>query len=76
MSTMEALAVGWRAARDAKRARVRVRRRSSVAAAILEHGLTVVGLSCFVAAAALVAIPVGLAVAGVAFLILEWKVSP
>lgn len=77
MSTMEFLATGWRAARQASRqhreARSGARTRSRLATAVVEHGLAVAGLSCFTAAAAMVAVPLGLAVAGVALFVLELR---
>lgn len=78
MSTMEALAVGWRAARQAARAgrerRAGTRARTTrLAGAVAEHGLAVLGLACFTAAAAMVAVPLGLAVAGAAFFVLELR---
>lgn len=78
MSTMEALAVGWRAARQAARARRDQRagtrtRSTRLAGALAEHGLTILGLGCFTAAAAMVAVPLGLTVAGAAFFVLELR---
>lgn len=78
MSTMEFLATGWRAARQASRqhreARTGTRTRTGrLTAAVAEHGLAVAGLACFTAAAAMVAVPLGLAVAGAAFFILELR---
>lgn len=79
MSTMEFIATGWRAARQASRAnraqRAGTRTRGRVAAAVVEHGLAVAGLGCLVAAAVMVAVPLGLAAAGAAFFILEWRVG-
>jgi len=77
MTTMELIGVGWRAARQA-RAQHRTERRArtpgrGLAAALAEHGLAVAGLGCFTAAAAMVAVPLGLAVAGAAFFILELR---
>lgn len=78
MSTMEALAVGWKAARQAARTRREARagtrtRTGRLAAGLVEHGLAVAGLACFTAAAAMVAVPLGLAVAGLALFVLEWR---
>lgn len=79
MSTMEFLATGWRAARQASRAqraaRSGTRTRSRVLAAVAEHGLSVAGLGCFTVAAAMVAVPLGLVVAGLSFFVLEWRVG-
>lgn len=79
MSTMEALAYGWRAARQARAqqrsARAGARARGRVAGAVVEHGLAVAGLSCFVAAAAMVAVPLGLVVGGLALFVLELRVG-
>jgi len=77
MSTMEALAVGYRAARQAAREhrnlRAGTRTRGRLMAAIAEHGLTIAGLACFTVAAAMVAVPLALAVAGIGFFILELR---
>ena len=77
MSTMEILATGVRAARaaakkrrTARRARVHTRR---LGAFIADNGLAMAGFSCFVAAAAMIAVPLALAVAGVAFFFLDWS---
>lgn len=79
MSTMEFLATGWRAARQASKqahaTRSGTRTRGRVLAAVVEHGLAVAGLGCFTAAAAMVAIPLGLLVAGASLFILEWRVG-
>lgn len=77
MSTMEAFLGGVRAARAEARQRRRTRTRTSgrLAAAVAAHGLTVGALSCFTAAAALVAVPFALVVAGVSLLILEWRLA-
>jgi hypothetical protein len=77
MSTMEVLATGYRAARAAARQR-RAERRTRVhtgrlVSALAEHGLTLLAGGCFTAAALMVAIPLGLAVAGVALLVLELR---
>jgi hypothetical protein len=78
MSTMELIGVGWKAARQARREqRSRTagvaRRRGQVLTIAAEHGLTILAGGCFTAAAAMVAIPLGLAVAGVALLVLELR---
>lgn len=80
MSTMEILSTGYRAARAAarqhraERASVRTRvRPGRLASAIAEHGLAIAGLACFTAAAAMVAVPLALAVAGVSLFILELR---
>ncbi len=77
MSTMEILGTGYRAARAAARerraARSGIARRSRLVTLAAEHGLTVLAGACFTAAAALVAVPLGLAVAGVALLVLELR---
>lgn len=79
MSTMELIGVGWRAARQARaqhRTERRTRARSGrLAAAVAEHGLAIAGLGCFTAAAAMIAVPLGLAVAGVSLFILELRVG-
>lgn len=78
MSTMEVLATGYRAARQAARQR-RAARAGTITRAkrfggmLAEHGLTILAGGCFTAAAAMVAIPLGLAVAGVALLVLELR---
>lgn len=81
MSTMQYLAWGWRAARmEARRqrslradARAGTRTRGRLLTAVVEHGLAVAGLGCFTAAAAMVAVPLGLAVAGVSLFVLELR---
>ncbi len=77
MSTMQVLATGYRAARQAARQRRNLRAgahtRSRLVTAISEHGLTLLAGGCFTTAAAMVAIPLGLAVAGIALLILELR---
>ncbi len=78
MSTIELIGVGWKAARQARREqRARTtgitRRRSQLLTAAAEHGLTILAGGCFTTAAAMVAIPLGLAVAGVALLVLELR---
>jgi hypothetical protein len=79
MSTMEFLATGWRAARQAsaqaRAQRVGTRTRGRLLAAVVEHGLAVAGLGCFTAAALMVAVPLGLVAAGVALFVLEWRVG-
>jgi hypothetical protein len=82
MSTMEVLATGWRAARQAAKQRRTLRReqaaahtRGRLAAAVTEHGLTLAGLACFTTAAAMIAIPLGLVIAGIGFFILELRAS-
>lgn len=77
MSTLQALVVGWRAARQATaRPRgARAEQARSIAATVGGHALTIAGLGCFTAAAAIVAIPLGLVVAGAAFFILELRAS-
>ena len=77
MSTMELIGVGWRAARQASRARrdqrAGTRTRGRLLTAVVEHGLAIAGLGCFTAAAAMVAVPLGLAVAGVSLFVLELR---
>lgn len=78
MSTMQVLGAGWRAARQEARtrraARVGVRTRAGrLGAVVAEHGLSILAGGCFTAAAAMVAVPLGLAVAGVALLVLELR---
>jgi len=79
MSTMELIGVGIRAAWQARaqhRAERRARGRAGgLLAAVAEHGLAVAGLSCLTLAAAMIAVPLGLAAAGVACFILEWRVG-
>lgn len=77
MSTMEILSTGYRAARAAAKQRRATRRERThtgrLAAAIAGHGLAVAGLGCLVAAATMIAVPLGLAAAGAAFFILELR---
>jgi hypothetical protein len=78
MSTMEILSTGYRAARAAARQRRTMRsgvrtRTHRISAAIAEHGLAVTAMACFITAATMVAIPLGLVVAGVALLVLELR---
>lgn len=79
MSTMEYLVTGWRAARAQARTRrmkrAGTRTRGRLVAAVADHGLTLAALTCFTTAAALIAIPLGLVVAGLGFLVLELRVS-
>lgn len=82
MSTLEVLSASWRGARAAARQRraeqravARPKARGRLAAVAVEHGLTLLAGGCFTAAAAMVAVPLGLAVAGVALLVLELRVS-
>lgn len=75
--SMQALGIGWRAARQATRehrAQRRTRSRAhGLVAGLTEHGLAILGLGCFTVAAAMVAVPLGLAVADVSFFVLEWR---
>jgi len=77
MSTMEILSTGYRAARQAAKQRRATRRERAhgrrLHAAVAEHGLAIAGLACFTTAAAMVAIPLGLVVAGAAMFILELR---
>ncbi len=77
MSTMDILSTGYRAARQAARQRRAERRARAhtgrLAAAVAEHGLALAGLVCFTAAAAMVAVPLGLVVAGAACFVLELR---
>jgi hypothetical protein len=77
MSTMELIGVGFRAARQARAQRrdlrAGTRTRGRLLTAVVEHGLAVAGLGCFTAAAAMVAAPLGLAVAGVSLFVLELR---
>ncbi len=77
MSTMEVLATGWRAARQAARQRQAERRTRAhsgrLATVLAEHGLTIAAAGCFTAAATMIAVPLGLAMAGVALLVLELR---
>lgn len=80
MSTIEILSTGIRAARAAARQRRDANagtrtHASRLATAVAEHGLTLLAGGCFTAAAAMVAVPLALAVAGVALLILEARVG-
>ena len=81
MSVMQELGIGWRAARQAtrqargerrQRARTRVR---DLARSLASHGLVIAGAGLFTAAAMMVSIPVGLVVAGIACLFLDWSVG-
>jgi len=77
MSTMELIGVGWRAARQARAQRrglrAGTRARGRLLTAVVEHGLAIAGLGCFTAATLLVAVPLGLAVAGVSLFVLELR---
>lgn len=78
MSTMQVLGAGFRAARQEARLRRSARsgvriRTPRLVATLAEHGLTILAGACFTAAAAMIAIPLGLAVAGVALLVLELR---
>jgi hypothetical protein len=81
MTTMQAIGVGWKAARQAARQHRAERRTRTHAggamhhlvAAAAEHGLAVAGLGCFTAAAAMIAAPLGLVVAGIAFFVIELR---
>jgi hypothetical protein len=82
VSTIGALAVGFRAARDAKRAsrvgasvasaRVNAAR---IAARLSGAFGTIVGLGSITAAAWTVALPLGLLVAGLSAFVLEWRLA-
>jgi hypothetical protein len=79
LSTLGAVVVGWRAARQAK---TRTAPRSATGLAfwgavtkLLAALGTVLGLACFVVAAWIVAIPLGLLVAGVSLFVLEWRLT-
>ena len=82
MSTIGALAVGFRAAREAK-ARDRTQRaaaRARIGAATLAAKLSqatgsIIGLGCLTAAAWSVALPLGLLAAGLSAFVLEWRMS-
>jgi hypothetical protein len=77
MSVMGEISTGWKAARQATRqhrAERRTRTRSW-ARMLAGHGLTIAGLACFTAAAAMVAVPLGLVVAGAGFFVVEWRAS-
>lgn len=78
MSTMQVLATGVRAARQAAQERRTARsglrtRTHRLGAVLAEHGLALGGLTCFTVAAAMVAVPLGLVVAGVSLFILELR---
>lgn len=89
MSTIGALAVGFRAARDAKRQdrAQRALRAASAASATVRVGMatltaklaqaagSIIGLGCMTAAAWTVALPLGLLAAGVSAFVLEWRMS-
>ena len=79
MSTLGAVVVGWRAARQAKtRTATRTVAGSAVRVAVtklLAALGTVLGLACFVVAAWIVAIPLGLLIAGVSLFVLEWRLT-
>jgi hypothetical protein len=86
VSTLGVLAVGFRAAREARaqsRARARVGRARVSTAATL-HRLTaklsqaagsIIGLGCLTAAAWSVALPLGLLAAGLSAFVLEWRLA-
>ena len=79
MSTLGAVVVGWRAARQAKtrtaaRSVAGMHVRAAVTKLLAALG-TVLGLACFVVAAWMVAIPLGLLVAGVSLFVLEWRLT-
>jgi hypothetical protein len=80
MTTIEALGRGWAAVRDAQAAeRERtagtVKRRAWPARVLAEHGLSVAAFGCFTAAAWMLAVPAGLAVAGLSLLVLELRMG-
>ena len=78
MTTLGAIAVGWRASKTAaktrSKSRTELRVRVAVAKILAALG-TVLGLACFVVAAWIVAIPLGLLVLGVSLLVLEWRLT-
>jgi hypothetical protein len=86
VSTIGVLAVGFRAAREARaqsRARARVGRAQVSAAVILTRFATklsqaagsIIGLGCLVAAAWTIALPLGLLAAGLSAFVLEWRLA-
>ena len=81
MSTIGALAVGWRAARDAKRranagrtATVRVGA-ARIVSRITGAAGSIIGLGALVAAAFTVGVGVGLLAAGIGAFVLEWRLA-
>jgi len=85
VSTIGALAVGFRAAREAKRrdrteralratANVRIGAATLLAKLAQATG-SIVGLGCMTAAAWTVALPLGLLAAGVSAFVLEWRLA-
>ena len=81
MSTLGAIAVGFRAARQSSRTTAASRSgaatvgfRLALAKLIAALG-SILGLGAIVAAAWLVAVPLGLVAAGLAFFVLEWRLS-
>ena len=79
MSTLGAVVVGWRAAQQARTRTATRSRASSTVRVWLAKFLaalgTVLGLACFVVAAWMVAIPLGLLVAGLSLFVLEWRLT-
>ena len=78
MTTLGAIAVGWKAARQAKTStrssRFEITAKALIVRIFAALG-TVLGLACFVVAAWTVAIPLGLLVAGLSLFVLEWRLT-
>jgi len=79
LSTLTAIAVGWRASKAAARTRSRSRAEISVRlwlAKLFGALGTILGLGLVTAAAWLgVGMPLGLLVGGISFLVLEWRLA-
>lgn len=81
MSTLGAIAVGFRAARQSSRTTAASRSGAATAgfrlalAKLIAALGSILGLGAIVAAAWLVAVPLGLVAAGLAFFVLEWRLS-
>jgi hypothetical protein len=81
LSTLGAIAVGFRAARQSSRTTAASRSGAATAgfrlalAKLIAALGSILGLGAIVAAAWLVAVPLGLLAAGLAFFVLEWRLS-
>lgn len=80
MSTLGALGVGWRAARQAKAESIHRRRPMALGirllvAKVVEASFSIAAAGCVVAAAWMVAMPLGLLTAGGALLFIELRMS-
>ena len=78
MTTLGAIAVGFHAAKQAKTStrasRFEVTAKALIVRLVAALG-TVLGLACFVVAAWIVAIPLGLLIAGLSLFVLEWRLT-